>query len=163
MKIRTLILGAIALLGAASVNAANWDGTYYGEWNNGLGNATETDLVSGNTISGTYSFSGPYGGQSFVWTGLLTEHEANFGTFTGSGQITGFMFGTSFDTQTNISGYITCDTLGCTLGYSNYQFDIQTVTTLQPPAPVPEPETYGMLLAGLGLIGFAMRRRKSVK
>jgi len=28
-------------------------------------------------------------------------------------------------------------------------------------APVPEPETYAMLLAGLGLIGFSARRRKS--
>jgi hypothetical protein len=28
------------------------------------------------------------------------------------------------------------------------------------PAPVPEPETYGMLLAGLGLVGVAARRRK---
>lgn len=27
-------------------------------------------------------------------------------------------------------------------------------------SPVPEPETYGMLLAGLGLIGFMARRRK---
>lgn len=27
-------------------------------------------------------------------------------------------------------------------------------------APVPEPETYGMLLAGLGLLGFLARRRK---
>ncbi|MBI5660291.1 MAG: PEP-CTERM sorting domain-containing protein [Nitrosomonadales bacterium] len=27
-------------------------------------------------------------------------------------------------------------------------------------APVPEPETYGMLLAGLGLMGFASRRRR---
>jgi hypothetical protein len=28
-------------------------------------------------------------------------------------------------------------------------------------APVPEPETYAMLLAGLGLIGAMRRRRKS--
>jgi hypothetical protein len=28
-------------------------------------------------------------------------------------------------------------------------------------APVPEPETYGMLLGGLGLLGFLARRRKS--
>lgn len=29
-----------------------------------------------------------------------------------------------------------------------------------PAAPIPEPETYAMLLAGLGLLGFAARRRK---
>jgi hypothetical protein len=28
-------------------------------------------------------------------------------------------------------------------------------------APVPEPETYGMMLAGLGLVGWAARRRKA--
>jgi len=28
-------------------------------------------------------------------------------------------------------------------------------------APVPEPETYGMMLAGLGLLGFMSRRRKA--
>jgi hypothetical protein len=27
-------------------------------------------------------------------------------------------------------------------------------------APIPEPETYAMLLAGLGLLGIAARRRK---
>jgi len=35
------------------------------------------------------------------------------------------------------------------------------VNTL-PSAPVPEPETYAMLLAGLGLIGFTARRRKNL-
>ena len=30
-------------------------------------------------------------------------------------------------------------------------------------APVPEPETYAMLLAGLGLVGVMSRRRKAVK
>ncbi|HPV32903.1 MAG TPA: PEP-CTERM sorting domain-containing protein, partial [Methylotenera sp.] len=29
------------------------------------------------------------------------------------------------------------------------------------PPPVPEPETYALLLAGLGLIGFSVRRRKA--
>ena len=28
-------------------------------------------------------------------------------------------------------------------------------------APVPEPETYGMMLGGLGLLGFLARRRKA--
>lgn len=34
---------------------------------------------------------------------------------------------------------------------------------LVPAAPIPEPETYAMLLAGLGLLGFAARRRKQKK
>lgn len=29
-----------------------------------------------------------------------------------------------------------------------------------PVAPVPEPETYAMLLSGLGLLGFAARRKR---
>ena len=32
--------------------------------------------------------------------------------------------------------------------------------TIQTPNPIPEPETYAMMLAGLGLLGFAARRRK---
>jgi len=39
-----------------------------------------------------------------------------------------------------------------------------TIDSLQftaPVAPVPEPETYAMLLAGLGLMGFTARRRKN--
>ncbi|MGZ5198449.1 MAG: FxDxF family PEP-CTERM protein [Telluria sp.] len=34
---------------------------------------------------------------------------------------------------------------------------------LQMAAPVPEPETYGMMLGGLGVLGFLARRRKAKK
>jgi len=34
-------------------------------------------------------------------------------------------------------------------------------TVLYSLAPVPEPETYALMLAGLGLVGFMARRRKS--
>jgi hypothetical protein len=34
------------------------------------------------------------------------------------------------------------------------------ITVGNPVSPVPEPETYGMLLTGLGLLGFLARRRK---
>ena len=35
-----------------------------------------------------------------------------------------------------------------------------STTTVYELAPVPEPETYAMLLAGLGLVGLAARRRR---
>ena len=36
------------------------------------------------------------------------------------------------------------------------------VRTTPVPSPVPEPEVYAMMLAGLGLVGFMARRKKSV-
>ncbi|MGH8618576.1 MAG: PEP-CTERM sorting domain-containing protein [Burkholderiales bacterium] len=37
---------------------------------------------------------------------------------------------------------------------------ISTLTSFQLASPVPEPESYAMLLAGLGVLGFIVRRRK---
>ena len=44
---------------------------------------------------------------------------------------------------------------------SGLYFDVSTQgVTTNPTSPVPEPETYAMLFAGLGLLGFFARRRK---
>ncbi|MEG1324253.1 MAG: FxDxF family PEP-CTERM protein, partial [Janthinobacterium sp.] len=45
--------------------------------------------------------------------------------------------------------------------YGNYS--TFTGTFASPVAAVPEPETYAMMLAGLGLVGFMARRRKAGK
>ena len=39
-------------------------------------------------------------------------------------------------------------------GYAKVTYTYETL-------PVPEPETYAMLLAGLGLVGFIARKRKA--
>jgi len=43
--------------------------------------------------------------------------------------------------------------------YGGVDFAIDNVTLGVATAPIPEPETYAMLVAGLGLLGFAARRR----
>jgi hypothetical protein len=52
-------------------------------------------------------------------------------------------------------------TLGNYIGYNQLAHQ-STLTISQFTAPVPEPETYGMMLAGLGLMGFMINRKKSV-
>ncbi|MFT5534098.1 MAG: hypothetical protein ACI802_002341 [Candidatus Paceibacteria bacterium] len=42
---------------------------------------------------------------------------------------------------------------------SSYSGSISVVAGVPIPPPVPEPETYAMMLAGLGLLGFAARRK----
>ena len=44
-------------------------------------------------------------------------------------------------------------------GYNDWNVGIDNINFDQV-AVVPEPETYAMLLAGLGLVGFMARRRK---
>ena len=54
---------------------------------------------------------------------------------------------------------------------SHWALDIQNVNTAAvgasyisaiPPSPIPEPESYALLLAGLGLVSLAARRRLSL-
>lgn len=50
---------------------------------------------------------------------------------------------------------------GLPYGTGPIRFGVNGGLAFVPAAPVPEPETYAMLLAGLGLLGFTARRRKN--
>lgn len=59
---------------------------------------------------------------------------------------------------TNYAGnFSQIDTLR--IGANGY-FLVDDITLNSPVAPVPEPETYAMMLAGLGMVGFLARRRR---
>lgn len=65
----------------------------------------------------------------------------------------GGMMGAVCMTGTTVAGY---GSVGTMSGYPASQ----TITAAAVPAPVPEPETYAMMLAGLGLLSFFARRRR---
>ena len=49
-------------------------------------------------------------------------------------------------------------------GYSNFALDSLTLTgDVNPLTPVPEPQTYALMLAGLGVLGAVARRRRQAR
>jgi hypothetical protein len=105
-------------------------------WCNAGCSFTET-LINGNTFSGLVNFTDilrEVNGTGYSGNFNITGGTGLFAGATGSGTFSGF---------DDFNG-----------GTTNHNA-IFTVTT------VPEPETYGMMLVGLGLMGFVARRQKN--
>lgn len=109
----------------------------------------------GSSVSGVTSVSSTSG------TGLSGLTDIDFGTGFGKGSAN----------RLSQSDWVSWSVSGLTPGSSltNMYLHVQGIGTEAQGysakytpivSPVPEPETYAMLLAGLGLIGFAARRRK---
>jgi len=77
----------------------------------------------------------------------LDTNGQNFFTITGPFQTLSY---TTFSDQTGTESDIVADT-------RQVRFELGDVTT-----PIPEPGTYALMLAGLGLLGFMSRRRRSI-
>jgi hypothetical protein len=85
-----------------------------------------------------------------VWNNIHPNGTINFGSFAGNNQTYSFSLPSAGDYHVDITG-VANGTFGGTYGI-----------TLSA-APVPEPETFAMLLAGLGLVGTIARRRKTAQ
>jgi len=89
---------------------------------------------------------------------------AHFIEFNFYGQSTGFQAGNAIGTDlTNLyscttSGFIPSEPGACTLSSVQVAFDGVNFTAT---APIPEPGTYALLLAGLATVGFMARRRRT--
>ncbi|AQR67449.1 hypothetical protein BZG29_03085 [Janthinobacterium sp. LM6] len=172
MKLKSLI--AVALLSAASIGVAqatayNVDltNTTGNLWTGGF-NATPSPL---GDFTDTFTFTpdATFGStaQAFLANLSVTGSDASSINFS-SANLNGIAL-TGFGGPT-VFGYAQGEVLAPT----NLLFNGPMVLTVMGNsnggsyggtfnlnlAPVPEPETYGMLLAGLGVLGFLARRRK---
>jgi hypothetical protein len=68
-----------------------------------------------------------------------------------SGGALGFQWAAGADTL--LAGDYTLSVTGTARGYTTYSVDFTA-------APIPEPETYALMLAGLGAVGYVARRRR---
>ena len=103
---------------------------------------------SGNPVEGFYSASYPFN--------IQKAGASQFTSFLGDAIITSETGGVVYDVHYNGSSFVTTN-LGA---FPNQPEDGIFVTADIINAPIPEPETYALMLAGLGALGVYARRRK---
>ncbi|KQW41240.1 MULTISPECIES: FxDxF family PEP-CTERM protein [unclassified Roseateles] len=155
MKLKTIV-AAVAAFTALSSQAASWNWGSHG--------ALE---LGGNTVSGaifdTFSFS--LGTASNVESGVLSFGTIVGGAYSlysagGDGMIGG-------GDDVGIGAWTFGGTNSVSLGAGSYYYSVlggaagtASYAIASAATPVPEPETYALLGAGLGIIGFVASRRR---
>ena len=121
-------------------------------WITGTSPVDETNNLD---LTATFSFTDPSGVGSQIVTAFATATIGRIGDsavdFSIDWADEPVMFGNGGEF------HIHMDDISFT---SNGQMKSQTYTIEMVTAPIPEPETYALMLAGLGLVGFMTRRRK---
>jgi hypothetical protein len=155
------LLTMIAMAGfGASIAHADWSGTYTSTVLIGAFTHTEDDVVAGLNVTGLHSFTDGVNSGSFSWTGVITPTDMTSGTIAGSGTIDNIGV-RPFDL---INSGIFLDAPN-----NRYVLNWGGVDTLFGPIggtaflPVPEPMSYVMFLAGLGLLGLSRGRAKRTR
>jgi PEP-CTERM motif len=144
------VLRSYSLGAGAHITSVSWNvnlSSFGFSWLSELGVAFTND--AGDGVLFTPGFGDDFQGTgSYSGTADLTSLGLDF--FLGSSGVLGLEFYEDFDDVAGAAdGVWNSGTL--TFGYT-------PVTT----APVPEPETYALMLAGLGVLGWTARRRKAI-
>ncbi len=165
-KLQALILGAGLVAATLSTTASATVDTVVTSSNGYTFTGHFTGTVD-DYIPLALSFNDLIGGLSGVVAKNPASYNISFSAFdvvdavTHATVIAGTVFGGSkasfgyFDGSTSSASYA-LHIAGTSIGPATYSGEVAVASA------VPEPETYGMMLAGLGLMGFVARRRKSV-
>lgn len=152
--------------GNGSVVSGSFDGTASGNLVTGLSNITAAiDNVAYNDSGSLFGSSLDFNTYSWVSGGAVASFDGTQNNFLfidvdypNNYSWSNYFYSNSFFglTANNANTYQYGSEYGSYYGATPYL----SRWTLTPAAPVPEPETYVMLLAGLGLLRFTARRRK---
>lgn len=125
-----------------------------------------TDQYSVISIGGsaTLLFGAPVSRYSFLWGSPDSGNMLDINTSTGLESYSGASFKSlvgatgdglnSFSRVLTMTGSVGQTISSITFKSSNIAFEVAA-------APIPEPETYALMLAGLGAVGFMARRRRA--
>jgi hypothetical protein len=166
MLMKKVAVTFVALVAAVSAHAQmSSEGNIGGI---GIGNATYYDVVFQLNTPVT-GLPGDYSGGGTIHFSLTEAADLSFNTSAGTPFTIGYLsgpgligfvpisygLGTTGPILLSTGGPYTYTTEGLSqLTPSNLQVDIHAVSA------IPEPQTYGMLLAGLAVIGISLRRRR---
>jgi len=150
--------GVLTLSGATQAPMTNW--TYYGAGGDNKTTGSGISVISASGDTAIVDMSG----WKVDWNGA-NDIDMGTGAWTGyvngQGQVT-CTAGSGCAVGSDYTMKYTATVPGTSTNFPNVKYYLELHGTVGQAALVPEASTYGMMLAGLGLVGFAVRRRKQV-